>query len=252
MKLIKKNKWIIISLAIVFCFTLFFPYSGDDLQWYTVKVSADMFSKLAHSVNLNGRYAGNFFVILMTKNIFIRGIIMSIVLVAINMLVKRETKSNSIIVWLMLILMPLPIFQQSVVWTSGFTNYVISCLFLLISLLLIRNCFNNNDKKYNIITNFLVLFIASLFIENLTVFMIIFVMAMNILYFIKKKKISFSLISSFLGTTVGTIVMFSHPVYHKVIDGTDSYRAYSRGGVLGASYPWLKKTFLMLFPIIQY
>ena len=132
MQLIKKYKWEIISFCLVFLITCLFPYSGDDFSWMSINFDSTLLEKLMYDSSINGRYLGNFLAILMCKNIIARGIIMSLTLTAIVYLLHRETKFSRIFIWLMFLLMPLEIFRQVIPWTSGFTNYVISTLFLLI------------------------------------------------------------------------------------------------------------------------
>lgn len=232
MKLIKKNKVLIFSLIIVFLISLIFPFSGDDLQWQLGKISLNMIKDFSCDISLNGRYMGNILVTIMTKNIFIRGIFISTVLLTTIEMLKKETKTSSLIIWLLLITMPLPVLNQTIIWSSGFTNYVISTLFLLISLKIIRNAYNNEEKIQKSILNIIILLLSSLFIENLTVFLLLFTLCLNIIYIIKNKKIKIPLISTFLGSLIGTIIMFIHPVYHNVLDGTDVYRNYA-SGILG-------------------
>lgn len=226
MGFIKKHKWTILSLIIVFLVTLTFPYTGDDIEWSLTKVSPHLLSDFAHNVGLNGRYLGNLFVVFMTKSKIIRGIIMSTVLVTIVSIIKKETKISSLVVWLLLLLMPLRMLRQSIVWTSGFTNYVISTAFLLGILSLLKKCFKEDNLKLGLL-NAILIFLGSLFIENITVFLIILTITLNIIYYIKNKKINKSLILAFVGSVVGAITMFSHPVYTRVADGTDNYRGYA-------------------------
>ena len=226
-KFLQRNKWLIISILCIFLFTLIFPFSGDDHQWKLEKISVNMISKFAQDASLNGRYMGNILVTIMTKSIFIRGFLMSIVIATIHKLIEKETNASKTIIYTMMLLMPLSIFKQTIIWTSGFTNYVISTLFLIVSLLMIKNSFNNKEKYYHWFINMVVLFISSLFIENQTIFLLIFLIPINIIYIIKNKKLNISLSFAFLGSIIGTIVMFMQPAYWNVINGVDGYRSYA-------------------------
>lgn len=227
MEFLKKYKWVILSLIVVFLFTITFPYTGDDIEWSLTKISPSLLADFAHNVGLNGRYLGNLFVSFMTKSILVRGIIMSIVLVTIVSLIKKETKISSLVIWLLLLLMPLQMFKQSIVWTSGFTNYVISTAFLLVSLLLLKKSFKEDGNIKGGFINLIVIFLSGLFIENLTVFLVLITIVLNIIYYLKNKKVNVSLLFAFIGSIIGAITMFSHPAYYHVVDGSDTYRGYA-------------------------
>lgn len=79
-EILKKNRSLLIGIVAVFFLSLLFPYTGDDLQWSLTELSWNSFWALTQSPMVNGRYLGNLFVIVMTKNIFVRGIIISLVL----------------------------------------------------------------------------------------------------------------------------------------------------------------------------
>lgn len=223
-KFIKKYKRILISLIVIFLITLIFPFSGDDWQWkfqnwQTIK---------EFSINeyLNGRYLGNILVVIMTKNSILRGIFMSVTLTAIGEIVTRKTKVGLPFIWAIFLCMPLVVFRQSVPWTSGFTNYVISSLFLLLDIIVAEKLYNNEYKKGQIIASCVLFYASCLFIENLTIFLLVATTILNIIYYIRHKKINISLIFILLSTIFGTLTMFIHPAYFKVIDGTDGYRTY--------------------------
>jgi len=224
---LKENQFFVWTFIGFFLLSLLFPFSGDDIQWGLIDFSIDMFKDFSTNANLNGRYLGNFFVVIMTKNIFIRGFIMSLVMTLIVKIIKRKVKVYPLVIVLLLLFMPKYVFSQCIVWTSGFTNYVISSLFLLISLLLLEKNMQFENSKVMIILNFVVLFLSSLFVENLTVFLFLLTIVLNIIYFCTHKRINMAGIMAFLGSLLGMVVMFSHPAYHQVLAGDDGYRSLS-------------------------
>lgn len=237
MQLIKKYKWEIISFCLVFLITCLFPYSGDDFSWMSINFDSTLLEKLMYDSSINGRYLGNFLAILMCKNIIARGIIMSLTLTAIVYLLHRETKFSRIFIWLMFLLMPLEIFRQVIPWTSGFTNYVISTLFLLIILILLNKIYYKKSVLLTILS-IIVIFLGTFFIENLSVFLIIATFILNVLYIIKNKKVNVGLILTLVGSILGTLLMLSHPAYQNVVDGVDGYRSFANGitGIIVNSY----------------
>lgn len=227
-KFLKDNKYLILAFIIVFLFTLPFLYTGDDMQWGLDPITWDYLKELVKNPHVNGRYLGNLFVLMMTKNIFVRATFMATTLCGIVFIIKKETKSSYSIIWLLLLLMSPAIIAEAVVWTSGFTNYTISTLFLLLSLLTLRKCYKN-PTIINGVGLFLLIIASSFFIENLTVFLVIATLTLNVLYFIRNKKVNFSLLAGFIASIMGTTLMFIQPAYRAVLTGEDTYRSYGKG-----------------------
>lgn len=224
-KFFKDNwKWLL-SLAVVFAMVLVMPYSGDDLFW-SVK-SIGNYGSLLVDPALNGRYVGNFLVLFITKSALLRSIVTSGVVVGIAYIVKKETKSPLWFVWLLLILMPISIFKQCIPWASGFTNYTISTLLLLIILLGLRRVFADKASTKVAVGTSILVFINCFFLENVTLFLLVGTFVLNVVYFVKHKKVNKYLFSSFVASLLGTVLMFVQPTYHHVVDGDDFYRNFS-------------------------
>lgn len=228
------NKWLIASFFVIFFFTLLFPYSGDDWQWAVGELSIERIIGFSTNANLNGRYLGNIFVILLTKNILIRGIIMSLTLAGILHIISKKFNVNYLVIATALLLIPREIMKQSVVWSSGFANYTISTLFLLITLILIIRSYKEATFNAKLsVVNIILCFASSLFIENLTIGLLIFLFITNIVYIFKYKRININLLSCLIGSIIGTLTMFIHPAYFGVASGEDGYRNIpTDGGIL--------------------
>ncbi len=224
MEFVKKHKWLIFSFIIFFLISLFFPYSGDDWQWHLTSLSFQTIPGFAHNASLNGRYMSNLIVIMLTENIFIRGLIMSFVINTIIYLIHKETKTSFLLIWFLLLCMPVDTLKQSVIWSSGFANYVISTLLLLIMLKIIYNSYHNKEKHF--IIPLVLTYISTLFIENLTVFLVLSLIITTIIYYLKYKKINKHLATLGISSLAGALTMFLHPAYFKVLNGTDTYRTY--------------------------
>ncbi len=145
-KIIRNNwKWIL-GFVLIFLCSLVLPFSGDDLDWGMKSISE--YGSLLVDPTLNGRYVGNFLVILITKHAVIRSLVTALIVMGIIYMIVKETKAPLIFVCLLFILMPVSIFRQSITWASGFTNYTISTLGLLIILVGIRQIFlDKYDEK---------------------------------------------------------------------------------------------------------
>src|SRR5699024_6717069 len=76
--------------------------------------------------------------------------------------------------------------------------------------------------KGEIVSAFLLSLIASLFMENLTIYMIFLPILLAIIFW-NKDSIS-GYIASFSGSLLGAIIMFMSPIYWKVANNEDGYR----------------------------
>ena len=213
-----EKKYLIITMLGIFIFTMLFPYSGDDWQWSVGELSIERIVGFSTNASLNGRYLGNIIVILLTKNRIIRAIIMSLTLTSIINIIKTKEKSHYLTVILLLLLMPKDVFKQGIVWSSGFANYSFSILLLLIALSMVQKLFADNkfDTKM-IIPSILVFYLSSLVIENLTIFLFLFLVILNIVYLIKNKKVNFNLLISLGSSLLGLLTMFPNSITNNLI-----------------------------------
>ena len=149
----KKNYKKIILLSVVFLFFLgisyLFPYTNDDWAWAS-KIGINRLNNFFE--NYNGRYLGNLLVLLLTRHRMLRAIVIATCLTMIINFVSRTISKKNItiflIVSLLMVLFPQPIFRQAIAWTSGFTNYVPPILFTIIWIYLTKNVLE--DKEVNI------------------------------------------------------------------------------------------------------
>lgn len=226
---IEKYQVPLVLLTLIFSAYLIsvFPPSGDDFNrlhegFVGIGGGIDRVKRLYTS--LNGRVLGN-----EISYVFIGRIARTImktlsVLVYIVMMmrvlnIKRLT--GLLIILGSLILMPLPIFRQVLVWSAGFYNYfppLVLILFLLYIFLYHRN-------KYSL-GQYLAVFIISLasclFMENLTIYILALPILVAVLFYNRDSRLAY--LVSFLGSGLGTLIMFMSPVYREVSSGEDTYR----------------------------
>ncbi len=263
MKNIKLDKIVKIILFLLLAVIFYFvPYTHDDWAWGTsigIKRLTDLFS------NYNGRWAGNILVILLTRSRILKTIVitltMAIMVELINRLINRKNNQIIYIASILILLMPYSIIAQTLAWTSGFTNYVISILLILIFIYLNRDIFSGqkaNLSNWLIIPMLILGFIASLFIENLTIYNLVLSIFILTYEYCKSKKINLSNLFYFIGSISGTILMFSNGAYHNVINSTDGYRTIEQGNIIlrsirtyfGIIYNYLLQNNLMLVIVI--
>ncbi len=222
----KKKKQLITIIIFLLVLTFLFPYSGDDWAWGSKIGLERLFNGFR---NYNGRYVGNLIVILLTRSRILRTFVMTGTFFGIFWLsfkiVNKKNPSLLLIAFTLFLATPISIFRQAVVWTSGFTNYALSTLLVLVFLYL-------NQEKKLFKRPFLVLIlglISSLFVENITLFLLVLSFILLVYSYIKERKVSKFYLFYFLGTLIGATIMFLNGAYQRVLSETDGYRTIAKG-----------------------
>lgn len=218
----------IIVLSLIFLSLLFFayrfPYSGDDWAFaasYGIDQLKSFFS------DLNGRYLGNILAIIICRNNIVKTLFISLVIWMIlyfgTKIIKKDNTFLIIILYILLLTVNAKTLAQGIIWSSGFCNYATSTLIVILLLYL----YIKKPKLKGIKLYYLALgFIGSFFVENITIAIWLFALTINIVDFIKNKKINKDYIWLFIGSSLGSLGMFLNPSYLKVVDKTDTYRAF--------------------------
>lgn len=226
-----KNNLLFVCMFFVFVILCYiFPYTHDDWGWGIKEIGIEERFNTFFK-DYNGRYAGNYLVLLLTRFKLLKTFIMAGVITLIIYLMKKVTsvknKSSIYLMIILFMLMQQSTFSQVVPWVSGFSNYafpVLSCLiFINLNLPLFENK-KTNLSNWLIIPLLILGFIGSLFIEHVTIYNLFLCIFILIVSYKKSKKISFPNLFYFVGSIMGTILMFSNGAYHKINSGTDFYR----------------------------
>lgn len=114
-----------VGFVFVFLLSLLFPYSGDDWAWGS-QIGLDRLA--AHFEAYNGRYVGNLIVLAMTRSNVLKALCMSLFIIAMLYMIEKivGNRTAPLIASAALLLMPTDMLRQSIVWTSGFSNYATS------------------------------------------------------------------------------------------------------------------------------
>lgn len=222
-----KTNYFYIGWFIIFAVLAYiFPYTHDDWAWGS-EIGLERMMSLFE--NYNGRWLGNLLVILMTRFRFFRAFFISFVVVIILFFINKVTNTkNKYFAFIMFALMPISIFSQAVAWTSGFTNYVVPIIFVLILMMINSNLFKNQTVKENnklIIPLFFCGFCCQLFIEHMTIYNLILAVFIVVYSILRNKKVTYFNLAYLVGTIIGTILMFSNGAYYLVATANDSYRS---------------------------
>ena len=232
----KHNKKLYYILLFLVSTTLahFLIYTHDDWAWGS-SVGINRLNKLFD--NYNGRYLGNLIVLVLTRSYVLKtivvGSITSLIIIVLQRIINKNNTNILLISIILFFCMPKAIFKESIAWISGFSNYAISSLLLLIYYLNIEKIQDNKSKIVNVLL-LLLGFSVSLLMENITIYNLLLSIFM-IVYFKykdKSKKINIANIFYLIGSLAGTILMFTNSVYYNISKGEDFYREISTDNFL--------------------
>ena len=231
-----KERWFYIFffvLVLILCY--FFPYTHDDWDWGSITGLERLQNGFS---NFNGRWVGNTLGMLLTRVRVLRALAISFTLLGCIILVKKivnkENNHLPYFIILLILLMPIRMFAQSFAWTVGFANYVPPVLILLVIFYVNRNLFEGKEVTISnrwIVPLFLLGFVGSLFMEHLTIYFVLLGIFILVLCFIQNRKINLSNLFWFLGTILGSIVMFSNTGYRILFGVGDGYRSIEDSNV---------------------
>lgn len=201
------------------------PYTHDDWDW---GLSNGITQLLTASIN--SRYAGNFFVVVMTRSQVLKTVLMAatcfLVPFGIAKIAAKEAgetrKCDQLLYFLLanflILTMDAETWRETYGWVSGFANYVISTLFLLINLgELLRVAEESYDWERDTVAKAAVLgctgFLGQLFLENLAIYMVALTAAVGFFYYRKYRRIPKRVWFLAAGAVLGLVVMFSSSIY---------------------------------------
>lgn len=272
----KTNKNLILYLfSIVFfgIFYYFLPFAGDDWAWGS---SVGMERLNSFFSGYNGRYVGNLLIILITRSAVAKVVLCSLIMFLLLFILskifddlsdKKNSTANYIIAFSSVLLLVLPnqiafgdiqpfqIFGSTVGWLSGFTNYVVPAVLILVFYYFVT------AKGFESRPVYLLLafdgLIACLCVEHYTLFCLMFSFGVMAYRYYFNKKICKKSVSFFCGSFMGALIMFSNSSYISMQKGdvSENQRAI---GFLGsfkqyASYIFpenASKTLVAVFEIV--
>ena len=242
------------------------PYAHDDWAWGT----QDGINWLLEA-NVNSRYAGNAMVVALTRSPVLKTCVMGILfafipVVAVELIKKVvkyersqiEEENRCIFLYILanalMLIIPTDTWMQTFGWVSGFSNYVTVSLAMLIYLLVLYDL--ETGKSYRTIYRVLLFFfgiLMQLFVENVTVCVMVLTFFCCVRDFVLKRKVRAELLVLLAGNLIGTVIMFSSPIYSTLLEtGTavDGLRKLEidRGAGLLSEIFRLIRFFLFVYP----
>ena len=234
-KHLKEHKFLIGTVLVLFVFYLWMacqiPYTHDDWDW-GLQIGIDH----VRTADINNRFSGNLIEIALTRSVIAKDIFMSLVFTLIPLfatlfasrIIEVEKSGNADLIRagiygfanLLILFIPVDVWQQTNGWIAGFSNFVVSGLALVIFLyILAKSCAPGGAKKgYIFRAVFYVIFgiVSQLFLENLAVFFFLVAVVFLILHW-KKKETRKEIIPLCAGLLIGVAIMFSNNIYSSLL-----------------------------------
>lgn len=225
----KKLYYVLIALVFVFyCYIAWnIPYTHDDWDWG----SANGITMLLTS-EVNSRYAGNLTEVIITRFPLLKCLYMGLVfgLIALGLTelplkMLGEQAEYSVRVPalllsnLMILCMPLDVWQQTYGWIAGFSNFVVSGLGILLFILALWYMLSYPEmpgKGIKAVGYFLLGLSIQLYIENLTVYILLVSLLFPIYAYRKNRGIPALFWPLLIGVLCGTVLMFSSGIYQSL------------------------------------
>ena len=220
-----------------------FPLSGDDWSWG----SSDGIGRLHDGfAGYNGRYLGNLSVLVLTRTHWLTPFVVSATLCLLIWLVARiaavPSPTGVLIAGALVLAMPLGQWRQTVVWVSGFSNYALASIGLLLFVLSMQRDWEPPAKRrapsrLELGALLLVAFASQLFVEHVTL-LITGASLVNLVvrWRLRERGVTAVALVWAIGSVAGATVMFSNTAYRTILTGGTTYQGVGApdGGGLGS------------------
>jgi hypothetical protein len=219
------------TLAVIFVLlavlAFLFPPTGDDWSWGSQEGAHRFHTFFA---GYNGRYMGNLAVLLLTRTPWLSPFVVALTLCLILQLLVTITGTRTWAGYLgaaaLVVAMPLDQWRQTVVWLSGFTNYTLATLCLLVLGFCIQQTWAETPWTRSRLAAAVVLpfaFASALFIEHVTI-LIVLASLLQVAALVRAKRLNLLAVSWATGSVIGGVAMFSNSAYRKAAGGTSGYQ----------------------------
>lgn len=212
---------LLIGLALLVMFAMSFPRL-DDLTWGS-SVGLDRLS--TWFAGYNGRYVGNIVVILLTRlpaglRAAAELAILSGALYCAHCVLPN--KGTFCFFILALLTLPLELYAQGLVWTSGFANYTTAAAVMLFELGTYHKIVIQNKtlSKAGYIVFFTVCFLGQMILENLAIYSVLLAGGAVVYSWSRgEKEMRRHLLAAMILTVCATAAVFLNSSYHSALAG---------------------------------
>lgn len=205
------------------------PYTYDDWDWGLEEGLERWWSG-----ELNNRYAGTFFVLLMTRSPLAKTVVMAGAMTLIPLLLGLLASrgrfwergfSLTLLSAGLLLATPMYSWQQSFGWVSAFANFVTAAVFLLLILLLWQRSFGPGASRQGEGRRAALLaplcFMAQFFAENLTLTLLCAAVVCAV-WSLRTGQGRLPALWSLAGCALGAALMFCNPLYGELLSSGEA------------------------------
>src|SRR5699024_5320305 len=211
-KKIKKRYKNILYLILVILFYYVIAHttilSLDDFRWGTAR---GMDRLINNFDNYNGRYLGNYTILIMTRSYLAQVLIPTVVNTGIVVLIYKilQKEVNLSIILIFLLTIPSEIYSQTYGFMSGFANYNTAIFLILFIIYLLKK---PETVRIDLIWLALAGISVQLFLENISAVNIILALLFLIFSLFDKKYFKKEIVF-LISNLIGTVIMFSNSAY---------------------------------------
>lgn len=229
MKVLRNNSTVITLMLITIFYILmafFLPLTHDDWEWYS-KYGMQMLEE--RFANLNGRYLGNITEIIAVRYNIVRWstyviICLSLLMVMVRFVGHQVSSIYYVVAFILMLIIPSAIYKQTYGWFAGFYNYVPSTVCALFIIWYVTTLLFSSQRISPIhhVLFYACCVVGQLFMENITVFHMLFLALAVVTYIILYHKLNVKLLVGLALSSIGTLIMFSNANYRKIFfEGSD-------------------------------
>lgn len=232
-----ERAWLVAMFVLLSGLAFLFPPNGDDWAWGS-KIGIARLD--AFFAGYNGRYAGNFAVLALTRTPyltpFVIGATLAVTVFLVLDLTDNRTRWGYPITFAVLLAMPREIWRQTISWVSGFTNYTLAVLCLLVFLRAVKldwqGRLNPAHRLWRLPLVVVFAFVAALFMENVTIYLVIAAVVLLVARRPLRGTFSLDAWCWVIGFVAGAAAMFSNGAYRRAAQGSGYQQVTGLKGAL--------------------
>lgn len=229
--------WLGATFVVLTALAFLFPANGDDWAWGS-SIGIDRLNSFF--ADYNGRNVANLVVLALTRLPWIAPIAVSATVTAMLFLILDISRNRTVwgyaVTTALLLAMPVTLWRQTISWLSGFTNYTLSALLLLVFIRAVQRDWQREAEPRRRVPRMvgiiLLGFLAGQFMENVTIFFVIASIVSLITQLVRKRRASLDAWGWVIGFLLGAVAMFSNGAYRRALGGGTA--SYQHTGLHGA------------------
>ncbi|KHK99471.1 hypothetical protein LK09_02150 [Microbacterium mangrovi] len=215
--------WLLTTFVVLSALAFLFPANGDDWAWGS-SIGAERLHTLF--ADYNGRYVANLVVLALTRVPLIAPLVVGAGLTALIFLIVDLSRNRTVwgyaITTALLLAMPLTMWRETVSWLSGFTNYTLSTLLVLVYLRAVQRDWRREQppahRVLRMIGIIVLAFLAAQFMENVTLYFVVASLVVLVAQLIRR-RVSLDAWGWVIGFLLGAAMMFSNGAYGRALPG---------------------------------